>query len=54
MHVEVKGMKNSSKGGEEVMEVYMNGVKILDGTKLKMLIVHLKKFTKILKKWHNH
>lgn len=47
-------MKNSSKDGEEVVEVYMNGVKILDGTKLKMLIVHLKKFTKILEKWYNY
>ena len=47
-------MKNSSKDGEEVMEVYMNCVKILDGTKSKMLIVHLKKFSKILEKWYNY
>lgn len=41
-YVEVKCMINSSKGGKEEMEVYMNGVKIFDSTntKLKMFIVH--------------
>lgn len=39
-YVEVKCMKNSSKGGKEEVEVYMNGVKIFDSTKLKMFIIH--------------